>query len=93
MKHLKCLTSLRKKVKYFKISSDRRKFMVFYFVYTGKTVSLETQNNLLELLSYTGLGNETASDLSQFNEQQRMINEKDTLEFSCRGDMLNQSLA
>ena len=61
-------------------------------LYIGKIVSLETQNNLLELLSYTGLGNEIANDLSQFNDQQRVINEKETLEFSCRGDTLNQSL-
>lgn len=56
----------------------------------GKTVSMEIQNNLLELLSYVGLGNHTANDLSEFNEQQCMINGKETLEFGCRGDTLNQ---
>lgn len=53
---------------------------------------MEIQNNLLELLSYVGLGNQTANDLSEFNEQQCLINGKDTLEFGCRGDTLNQSL-
>ena len=60
--------------------------------YVGKTVSLETRNNLLELLSYVGLGNETANTLSQFNEQQCLISEKETLEFGCIGDTPNQSL-
>lgn len=60
--------------------------------FVGKTVSLEIQNNLLELLSYVGLGNETANNLSQFNKQQHLINEKETLEFACSGDTLSQSL-
>lgn len=79
------------KMKVHKMSWTSKKHHISYF--TGKTVSLEIQNNLLELLSYVGLGNETVNDLSQFNEQQRLINERKTLEFSCRGDIPNQSLA
>jgi len=66
---------------------------VVVYLFAGKTISLEIRNNLLELLSYVGLGNETANDLSQFNGQQCLINDKETLEFVCSGDTLSQSLA
>ena len=54
-------------------------------------MSLEVQNNLLELLSYVGLGNETANNISEFKKQQCLISEKGMLEFACRGDTPNQS--
>ena len=88
MKHWKCLTNLKKKVKCCKVSIGQKSIFISY---VGKTVSLETRNNLLELLSYVGLGNETANDLSQFNEQQCLINKKESLEFGCRGDTQNHS--
>lgn len=48
----------------------------------GKKVSLETRNNLLELLSYDGIGNDTVvTSRSKYIEHQRLLNDSKDLEF------------
>ena len=49
------------------------------FVVTGEKISLETRNNLLELLAYTGLGNNKIVDRrSKFVEHQALLCDPDT---------------
>ena len=48
----------------------------------GEKVTLETRNNLLELLSYDGVGNDTmVTSRSKFIEHQRLLNDVKDLEF------------
>jgi len=55
---------------------------MFCYLTTGKIVSLETQNNLLQLLSYDGVGNDTVvTSRSKFIEHQRLLNKTNSLEF------------
>jgi len=52
------------------------------FVAAGKKVPLETRNNLLELLCYDGVGNDTmVTNRSKFIVHQRLLNDREDLEF------------
>ena len=77
MKHLNCLINLKKKVSF----GIYRVAKIFCFT-TGEKVSLETRNNLLELLSYDGVGNDTiVTSRSKFIEHQHLLNNVKDLEF------------
>ena len=48
----------------------------------GEKITLETRNNLLELLSYDGVGNDTmVTSRSKFIEHQRLLSDVKDLEF------------